>query len=121
MSFFSLLKSEKEWKKFGLSLIPSNRYFVPRPVQIDLLPVVFVGTNPARSTNLLTLLTVLTADEERRLGEFALLGIPIVLQISCCLRSQASCLSLDSRCDSTLMEGPKMDSDDESISKGTYM
>jgi hypothetical protein len=39
--FSFLLKSEKEWKRFGLSLIPSNRCFVPFAVQIDLLPVIF--------------------------------------------------------------------------------
>jgi hypothetical protein len=44
------MKSEKEWKRFRLSLIPSNRCFVPFTVQIYLLPVVFVAKNLVRST-----------------------------------------------------------------------
>jgi len=55
-----LLKSEKEWKRFGLSFIPSNRCYVPLAIQIELKPVVLVGTNPARSTAFVTLLAVLT-------------------------------------------------------------
>ena len=51
----------EENKKFGLSLILSNRCFVPRTVQIDLLPVRVVAQIPFGPL----FPTLLTADGER--------------------------------------------------------
>jgi hypothetical protein len=43
------ISKKKEWKRFGLSLIPSNGPLEPGIAQIDLIPAIFVATDPVHS------------------------------------------------------------------------